>query len=58
MSKEDAAYCRPVSRTEINTFDDIIYSVGQFINSAFSEGDTVQVVSEHFENDIPIKAGE
>ena len=27
-------------------------------NSAFSEGDTVQVVFDHYENDISIKAGE
>ena len=28
------------------------------VNSAFSEGDTVQVVFDHYENDISIKAGE
>ena len=32
-------------RTGINTFGDLIDSVWQFLNSAFSEGDTLQVAS-------------
>ena len=40
------------SRAAINTFGDLIDSVCQYVRSA------VHVVSDHYENDISIKAGE
>ena len=46
------------SRAGINAFGDLTDSVSQYVMSAFSEGDTVHVVSDHYENDISIKAGE
>ena len=46
------------SRTGINTFGDLTDSVCQYVMSVFSEGDTVHVVSDHYKNDISIKAGE
>ena len=41
------------SRAGINTFGDLSDSVCQYVMSVFSEGDT-----DHYENDISIKAGE
>lgn len=46
------------SRAGINTFGDLTDSVCQYVMSAFSEGDTVHVVSDQYENDISIKVGE
>ena len=46
------------SRAGINTFGDLTDSVCQYVMSAFSVGDTVYVVSDHYENGISIKAGE
>ena len=45
-------------RPGINTFGDLTYNLCQYVMSAFSEGDTVHVVSDHYENDISIKDGE
>lgn len=45
-------------RTGMNTFGDVTDSLGRYIISAFSEGDIVQVISDHYEYDISIKAGE
>ena len=46
------------SRAGINTFVDLTDSVCKYVMSAFSEGDTVHEVSDHYENDISIKAVE
>ena len=46
------------SRVGINTFGDLTDSVCQFVMSAFSERDTVHVVSDHYENIIFIISGE
>ena len=46
------------SRAGINTFGDLTDSVCQYVMSAFYEGDTVHEVSDHYENDISIKACE
>ena len=46
------------SRAGINTFGDLTDSACQYVMSAFSEGDTVHVVADHYENYISIKAGE
>ena len=43
------------SRSGINTFGNLTDSVCQYVMSAFSEGDTVHVVSDHYENDISIR---
>ena len=45
------------SRAGINTLVDLTDSVCQYVMSAFSEGDTVHIVSDPYENDISIKAG-
>lgn len=46
------------SRTGVNTFGDIVVDLEKFVNTAFTEGNTVHVISDRYDSDQSVKAGE
>ena len=46
------------SRSGINTFDDLLTCISQFVLSAFRKGSPVPLISDRYDSKLSIKAGE